>query len=327
MTKWGVVGANLRDDFADNIADTLQRMDIPVEALGSASLRGRGRFLSFALGNASRLARVESMLQSRLLRRCEEAGVEILLTVEPLSPETVTALATRGVKVVLWFPDAVSNLGRQTMFLAPYEAIFLKQPKLVDMARRFLDSPVHYLPEACNSRWHVPPKDVVPTDRHILLAGNMYPFRLRLLERLNDAGIPLAIYGPRWATWLPKSELRDRYRNIYLRGLGKASAFRSAAAVLNTLHPAEIDGYNVRLFEAAGCGGVTITEERPILGDFFEPGTEVLTYRDFDSLVEVCRSALEDPSRWLKIADAGSRRAHEEHTYEHRLNEIFRFVI
>jgi spore maturation protein CgeB len=79
---------------------------------------------------------------------------------------------------------------------------------------------------------------------------------------------------------------------------------------------------NCRLFEAAGSGAVVITEDRPVLGDLFKRGTEVLDFRTTDELVDRCRQVLESPEQFTATGDAASVRAHADHTYEHQLNEI-----
>lgn len=322
-----MVGPQRPDDFADNIFDTLKRMGHETYAYGSISPNVGNRVLAFASETALKVSHAEALWQRRLLAWSDKQKLDLILSVQPLGVETVERLRAKRTKVALWFPDAVSNLGRQLMFLAPYTAVFLKEPRLVENARRFLDIPVHYLPEACNSRWHSVPRDVDQgSSPHILMAGNMYAFRLRLLERLVEADIPLVVYGPAWAPWLPSAKLQPMFRNTYLRREEKARAFRAAAGVLNTLHPAEIDGYNARLFEATGCGALTITERRPVLSDLYEEATEVLVYDDHESLVEVCRTALKASQETRRVADAGAVRAHKDHTYEIRLAELLEVV-
>ena len=58
----------------------------------------------------------------------------------------------------------------------------------------------------------------------------------------------------------------------------KARAFRSAAGVLNAVHPAEVSRVSARLFEAAGCGAAVLTEFRSSISELFEPGKEVLVF-------------------------------------------------
>ena len=73
-----------------------------------------------------------------------------------LMPSAVTQLKRSGVRSAFWYPDAVENLGRQLMLLAPYDAMFFKEPHLVERLQANLDLPVYYLPQGCNPRWHRP---------------------------------------------------------------------------------------------------------------------------------------------------------------------------
>ena len=66
----------------------------------------------------------------------------------------------------------------------------------------------------------------------------------------------------------------------YLACDEKARIFRSAAGVLNTMHPAEVAGVNARLFEAAGRGAAVLTEFRQTVPDLFDIGSEILTFHD-----------------------------------------------
>jgi spore maturation protein CgeB len=106
-------------------------------------------------------------------------------------------------------------------------------------------------------------------------------------------------------------------------GEEKAQVFRSAAAVLNNLHPAEISGVNARLFEAAGCGAAVLTEYRPALPSLFAIGEEVLAFRDFAELVGHARRLLSEDGLSAKLGDAAAGRAHASHSYEKRLAVIF----
>ena len=102
----------------------------------------------------------------------------------------------------------------------------------------------------------------------------------------------------------------------------RRDVYRSAAGVLNNLHPAEIEGVNARLFEAAGCGAAVLTEFRPTLPDLFAIGDEVLAFRDFDELLGQATRLLNEPALSAKIGDAAARRGHESHPYEKRLAVI-----
>jgi spore maturation protein CgeB len=315
-----IIGPAGPDSFAANIIDALLAMGHAPVALGSSSRSIGGPYTSavtMTIRNA--LPALDERVQLRIARAALHAECEIVINLEQqLMPGVVRQLRRNGIKVAMWFPDALVNMGRQLMLLAPYDVVFVKEPHLVDRLRAVLDLPLCYLPQACNPRWHRP-LTAPGTEPYLVIAGNMYPSRILLLERLLASGIPLRLYGagfPRWARETPLSEVHAG-RPVF--GEEKARVFRSAAAVLNTMHPGEISGVNVRLFEAAGCGAAVLTEFRPTLPDLFAVGDEVLAFHDFDELIDQATRLLSEDGLSAKLGDAAALRAHESHTYERRL--------
>jgi spore maturation protein CgeB len=319
----GVIGPVAPDRFTENIGDALQRSGHAVTQLGSAGSFHRNRIAKRAAMVAwQAMPSLGERAQGRIVKAAVEAECEAIINVDArLTPEAVTQLRGRNIRVAFWFPDHVANLGRQLMFLAPYDALFFKEPQLVDRLRAMLDLPAYYLPQACNPRWHRP---LVPagTEPYLVIAGGQYPSRVRLLERIIAKGIPLKIYGGHFPKWLGETPAQSAYTGRYLAREEKARVFRSAAGVLNTMHPAEITGVNVRLFEAAGSGAAVLTEFRPTVPELFATGTEVLAYRDFDELVDQATRLLNEAGLTAKLGDAAARRAHRDHTYDLRVAAI-----
>jgi spore maturation protein CgeB len=311
------------DYFAENVGDALQRLGHEVTQLGAAHPRGRSRLVDRVAGLARQaLPRLDERAQDRIVRAALAADCEIIINVDSfLVPNAVTRLRSSGTRVAFWFPDAVSNLGRQLMLLAPYDAIFFKEPFLTDRLRSMLDLPVYYLPQACNPRWHRP---VTPagTEPCLVIAGNMYPSRVRLLDRLIAKGIPLRLYGGGFPRWIGETTARAVHTGRYITREEKARVFRSAAGVLNTMHPAEVSGVNLRLFEAAGCGAAVLTEFRPTVPELFTVGKEMLIFHDFDDLVEQATRLLSEPGLTARLGDAATQRAHRDHTYDLRVTAI-----
>ena len=158
------------------MVDALQRLGYVVTQAGAAHPGGRRRLVDRAAGPARQaLPRLDERAQDRIVRAALGADCEIIINVDSrLVPNVVTRLRSSGVPVAFWFPDPVANLGRQLMLLAPYDAIFFKEPILTDRLRAMLDLPAYYLPEACNPRWHRPITQA-GTEPCLVIAGNMYP--------------------------------------------------------------------------------------------------------------------------------------------------------
>jgi spore maturation protein CgeB len=164
------------------------------------------------------------------------------------------------------------------------------------------------------------------TEPYLVIAGNMYPSRVRLLDRLIAKGIPLRLYGAGFPAWLGEAPARAAHTGRCVFGEDKARVFRSAAGVLNTMHPAEVAGVNSRLFEAAGCGAAVLTEFRPTVPELFAVGDEVLAFHDFDELVNQATRLLTETGLTARLGDAAARRAHRDHTYDLRVAAILEKV-
>jgi spore maturation protein CgeB len=317
----GVIGPIFPDSFADNVTDTLRRMGHDADALGSTYRTNSSKIGAVLTQVAQGSQRATLQLQRNIVAGATKTRYDVVITLDgALLPQSVRQIQRNGTAVALWFGDAVSNLGRQLMFLAGYDVICFKDSELVRRVRATLDDNVIYLPEACNPSWHRPSD--VPIHPVVVVAGNMHPFRMRLLERLARAGVPLRIYGPPWASWLHSDLLEPLYTGQYLARHDKAQIFRTAGVVLNTLHLGEMASVNCRLFEAAGCGGAVLTETRADLSGLFDVGTHVATFDSFDGLVEQCRWMLAHPDDARSMGDRASARAHADHTYEGRLSTL-----
>lgn len=227
--------------------------------------------------------------------------------------------------MVLWFPDAVSNMGNLTMFRAPYTAYFFKDPLLVERLINVYQLPAHYLPEACTPRWHRP-VGVSGSDPHIAVVGNIYPTRVHLLEALLAADIPIRLHSGGRPKHMPGFRSTELPIGKFVAKEDKSRVFHQARAVLNNLHPAEMMSVNCRLFEATAAGGVVLCEDRPSLPESFEPGVEVATFSRFGELVELAKAAMEEPTQFDQLRVRATARAHTDHTYVHRLTELLETI-
>jgi spore maturation protein CgeB len=321
--KVGVIGPVSPDYFADNVGDALTHIGHSVTYLGSACARLRQHQLNNVVALARQvLPGLDERVQHRIVQTASDAGCEVVINLDgSLGPDAVGQIRRTGAKVAFWFPDAVCNLGKQLMLLGSYDALFFKDPLLVKRLRDVLGIPVHYLSQGCNPRWHRP-AGAAGTEPYLVIAGNMYPSRVRLLDRLIEKGIPLKLYGAGFPRWLGDTRAREVHTRRSIFREEKARVFRSAAGVLNNLHPAEMDGVNARLFEAAGSGAAVLTEFRPALPDLFEVGQEVLAFRDFDELMDQASRLLNEDGLTARLGDAAALRAHRDHSYDLRVATI-----
>jgi len=324
-----VIGRQLPDCFAKNIAVTLRQMGHQVRTLD----------VQFGLSNpwlhqaAALLLQMVTTLndryQLRFLRAAAAWQPDLIINAgADLAPKIVEQIKTKTTAVMVsWFPDHLANLGRQYLLKAPYDALFFKDPYIVDFCRNKVEKPAFFLPECCNPLWH---RKVTLTQAEIdyyacdlTTAGNMYYYRALMLEQFQ--GYSFKIWGRNYPRWL-ESPLASVYQQVYVAELEKSKAFQAAKIVLNTMHFGEILGVNCRTFEVAGCGGFQLAENRPQLRDFFEPDKEIVTFDTKKELKEKVDYYLNRPDERCEIAQRGQLRAHKKHTYEIRLRTMLDII-
>ena len=65
-----------------------------------------------------------------------------------------------------------------------------------------------------------------------------------------------------------------------------------------------------------------LTEFRLTVPELFDIGGEVLTFHDFDELVDQATRLLSESGLTARLGDAAARRAHRDHTYDLRVAAI-----
>jgi len=142
-----------------------------------------------------------------------------------------------------------------------------------------------------------------------------------LLERAARRA-PIEFWGYGARGWPPGSPIRSRYHGEAW-GIDMLRVLYESRIALNRhIGAAERFANNMRLYEATGVGTLLLTDEKENLGELFEPGTEVVTYRDEDELVEGVRHFLEDDEARRRIARAGQQRTLRDYTYLRRMEEL-----
>ncbi|MGE5316227.1 MAG: glycosyltransferase [Acidobacteriota bacterium] len=79
---------------------------------------------------------------------------------------------------------------------------------------------------------------------------------------------------------------------------------------------------NIRMFEVTGVGACLLTDWKKNIGEFFEPDTEIVTYRTAEECVEKVKWLLAHPAECAAIAHAGQERTLRDHTFHNRALEL-----
>jgi spore maturation protein CgeB len=159
----------------------------------------------------------------------------------------------------------------------------------------------------------------------VTFTGARYPERERILSGLAANGIDVKAFGREWSR-APIDVLRtQRWRAASFPAgpdLPRAKSYGVMAGSLASVnHHGGHDGFNMRLFEACGVGGAHIVD-RSDVSDFYEIGSEVLTYSDIASLTDVVGRLAADPAFASEIRAKAQRRTLAEHTLAHRMADL-----
>lgn len=268
--------------------------------------------------------RFAQFYESAFVRAAEAYGPDLvlILPIDAVTPKTIADIKRRThARIVGWFQDAVVNLGSHRFLLADYDALFFKDPYIVERLRDHGGiSNVYFLPEACEPRRHyslaLTPEDERTYGCDLMVYGNLYPYRARMLESIAD--LDLRIHGARPSHWLhhPVAKLWSG-REVYFDD--KIRAVLAAKIVVNGCHFGEVRSVNARTFEVAGIGGFQLSNA-PGVADYFEPGVEIAVFKGPRELREAVLYYLHRPEERRAIAARGQARAYRDHTYERRLS-------
>lgn len=314
------------DSFVDNVASTLREMGHEVTTMppvSNAFLASRpyvaGRLLAQKL-----LPGRPSVEERWLLKTAAGTRPDVVLALtQALSDDTLSQLKKLGVRArIAWWGDAPANMSGLGLLSDGWDFIFLKDRDTVAKFKR-VGLPAALLHEAMNPRWHRPVAS--RENDEVAIVGTFYGYRQFLTNRLIRAGVSVGLYGSRLPRWvLP--EIAARHRGRFVIREEKSRIFGAALACLNSTALNEGNSVNCRAFEIAGAGGLQLLEYRSAIEDCFEPGKELLVFKEFEELLAQIAWAKRDPAGAEAIRQAGARRALAEHTYQRRLDHILSHV-
>jgi spore maturation protein CgeB len=266
----------------------------------------------------------------RLFETTKNTDIDLVISCHDfLTPKQVKLLKEyHKCKVVMWFPDHISGFGKSMFLNADYDALFFKEPLIVEVLTRELGINAFYLPECCNPYRHVN-IEINEEDKRkygcdISTAGNMHTARAAFFKQIKEYDIK--IWGNPAPNWMDVEEINHMIQNHFVSNEEKSRAFKASKIVLNNLYPSEIEGVNVRLFEVAATGSFQICSYRKSIDNLYVNDEEIVTFKTISELKDKIDFYLVNEERRKFIALNAYKRTIAEHTYEKRLMQIFNFL-
>ena len=289
------------------------------------------RFLPARARNSGLVAALEhERMNAALVQAVERFRPEVLFVLmgESITAETLQRARALGVVTVNWFHDSVLAPVRRPFVedISPfYDFFFMIDSGSVLKHVNIGSRHVHTMPLGCSPGCHrrvgLTEKERKDYGSEIAFVGTVKFARAEVLKSISDLGLGI------WGYWLEKIPgLAGCYRRQHVFG-DEAVKIYNASKVVVDIHERFASGeeqFNVtpRVFEVPASGALLLVNENPALEGLFEPGKEIVCYKDSADLREKVKYYLAHPAEREAIAEKGRQRALREYTYKHRLNEI-----
>ena len=286
----------------------------------AAAWRGDGHDVRLAITRrpwlaASLEAALAGAIAERLRARLSRFAPDLIIAVgayhvPPAQLEAIAGLPGRP-PLVGWvgdlFDEGAAALARH------YDLVGYADDALLDRHRDWgFESDAIYLPHAINPHGLAASTPFEARRRQMVFIGNPTPHRHAVVKAIRE---PISLYGPGWRE-VGGHELHAG-RLAAARVPATLSAHQFALNIRNEINV--LAGLNQRNFQPCAAGAALITDDQPDLERCFEPGAEVLVWRDTAELNALYDRVRREPDFAAAVAERGRARVLTQHTYGQRL--------
>lgn len=181
--------------------------------------------------------------------------------------------------------------------------------------------PHAYEPSTYEKRF--PEEELAPYRADIAFIGSHYAFREKFFSRLTDEKADFRIYGPDWGKttdpWVRKRVAQPR--GVY--GDEKLKIIQASKILLSLQHGGgAVHCPDCKTMSFIGAGAFFVTNHKLDMATCFQPGEEVVTFRDREELQRLIHRYLSDDDARAAIAERGQARAKRDHSTATRFKQI-----
>lgn len=269
-------------------------------------------------------------MNRRLLSEVRTYQPDLILVLkgETIYPETLTALRKQNVPLVSWWVDDPFRIPGLINSFRFFDRLYMFDHECIDLLKAEGIQNITYLPCACD-RTTYSPQTLDPADyRHlnctIGFVAMFDPSRSPLLSQMN--GWNVGLWGSGWEVAPELDQLPPgSWRGQYISPANAAKVYNLAKICPNMHHPqTRRGGLNTRAFEIPAAGGFELIDNVPGLEEHFDIGREIVAYSSPEQFRALAEYYLAHPEECKAIVERGRARVLKDHTYERRLETIFR---
>ncbi len=261
--------------------------------------------------------RIGAPLAARVARRARAFSPDLIVAIGAfhIPPPFLEALAALPARppMVGWVGDVFSEGARPAA--AALDLVAYTDSGLAALHERLgFAPPARYLPHAVNPHGAADDRAPRPRLARMVFVANPTPHRRDVVGKVRFS---LSLHGPGW-TAFPGVEHDIHPRRVtHAEVAGLYADHFAALNIRNELNV--LAGLNQRNFEPCLAGAAMITDAQADLELCFEPGREVLAWREPEELNGCYERLLARPEEAAAIGALGRRRVLADHTYARRL--------
>ena len=219
-----------------------------------------------------------------------------------------------------------------------YDYFFTSDPDAVQVHKESGCPHVRFLSFGCVSDFHK--KIQLSEEEHkkygsdVCFAGTVSEGRIKVLEELSDFNLkvwsPRSVYSFEEKSRIKISKLSSS-SSLYSKFTDRAvwneelvKVYNASKIVLNIHSPQTVP--IMRDFEVTGCGAFLMTDHARSLETMFNLGEEIICYKNIEELKDLVKFYLSHTQEREEIARKGNLRAHQDHTYSRRMEELISII-
>lgn len=194
-----------------------------------------------------------------------------------------------------------------------YDYVFVASKNDPERYRKRGCKNVYWLPLACDPDFHK--RYIVPLRYDVCFVGEVEWQGRKIIKGIDyDARKRLInLLKRKFNTYVGKHYLHDM-----------ALTYSQSKIVFNMV---KLDGLNMRIFEALGCGRLLVTNRVDNgVKDLFIDRKELVLYNDANDLISLIQYYLDNEDERENIAQRGQEKVYAKHTYYHRAKALLQKV-
>jgi len=229
-----------------------------------------------------------------------------------------------GVRIVSWCGDLRDETPEWAIKIAPYIDLHCFSNNRDVQTIRSMGHAAEFLNIGFSTDVFCPEGEKRAGTPEVVFLGNNYDNRFprsqqrqRIVRDLRQKYEErFAVYGTGWGLndpWLDEEQA--------------TAAYRMCKVALNINHYDQVDRFTSdRLFRLMGSGAFCISNYYPGIEEDFEIGKHLVVYREEKEIPMLIDQYLADDEARTRIAEAGCKHVHANHTWDNRMEQLKGFI-